>query len=150
MIIARPGRFITRASIASSENLEFDENGTIRIKDILGMQWNEAHQQIGGETGSVTVVDYSGQGVLLCINASFGAYATGCYIEVYIDGSLWKKYECGSTPRPVWVDDSADHNSGYLVLVPFKRFNSNLKVVLYNADSAHESDCKVIYLTPIG
>ena len=51
---------IKRWQIEESENLEISEDGTIKIKDIFGMQWNEAHQGIGNTEGSVTVVDYNG------------------------------------------------------------------------------------------
>jgi len=122
------------------------------ISDMFGMNFHEAVGCICNKTGWVTVVDYVGEGILLLVWASGGAYRSGNILRITIDGEVWREYtDLSENVGPSgWdlVDDSADDNVGMIIIMPFKKFSKSLKVELYNADSSHESTCRVNYLTP--
>lgn len=122
------------------------------ISDMFGMNFHEAVACVHNKTGWATAVDYVGEGILLLVWASGGAWRSGNILRITIDGEIWREYTGGAIDVGAsgWniVDDDQDNNAGIIVLMPFKKFSESLKVEIYNSDSSHESECRVNYLTP--
>lgn len=137
---------------------KLDVNGTLRTSgrfdfpDYLGWgQWREAVVERHNSAGWATAVDYSGSGVLLFAQA-YSYWGANNRLRITIDGVVWRDYtgRANDVGANGWnlVDDSNDHNSGIVTLMPFKKFTTGLRVEIYNASGSHETSVRVNYLTP--
>jgi len=127
-------------------------NGKFDFPEFFGWKWHDVATAIHGSTIWKTVVDTASSGVLLMIQATGGSWSSSNRVKITIDDSLWREYTgvVNSVGNLGWmiVDDTADDNAGLLTIMPFKAFNTSLKVELYNASATHESAIRVNYLTP--
>lgn len=135
--------------ILGSNDSEVETRGKFRFPNHFGWRWTEKRGDVWNNKGWDTAVNYNGSGILLFVYALAGRRAEGNILRISIDGSVWKEYtENNSTSIRNFdlLDDSSDDNSGFIALMPFKAFSSNLKVEIYNASNNGESSVRVNYL----
>jgi len=126
--------------------------GKLDFPEFFGWQWHDIAESNHSSQGWVTAVDIVSPGILLMVQATGGSYYPENQVKITIDGTVWRTYtgQVVNVGALGWliVDDSEDDNSAIITIMPFKAFNTRLKVELYNHSSSHESDIRVNYLTP--
>ena len=114
---------------------------------------NPGGTNVNDGTGWITIVDHNGEGVLVFLQAFGSGYNEANKLRVSLDERVWKEYTgfAADIGAGGWnlADDNADRNVGVISIMPFKKFDSSLKVEIYNEPSNGESSARVNFLTPL-